>query len=288
MTDTPPARARIAVPLLILALAAPAAADDFVVTFEEDNDKGWTFQGIPYTGIDFLDGNPRPSLSSHCPDGQECVEAVGVEVRALPLESGQVVGDFRARGVSSMGCDAILRSVSIDTPPTPMSLILYSDRGTPTDSNDDLWVWNVGPTSPRPGEGWTPYDFAMPSGSQTLPQGWTAAPDRPLAGDDEWNAVITNVTLAWFYWNKHGAFILPPRVYDAAVDTMRITADLPGQDPCYGDCDGSTGDRVLDFFDFLCFQNIFNAQKPYADCNGDGEFDLFDFLCFTNAFNAGC
>jgi len=276
------------VALLLLSAGAPACGDDFVVTFEEGNDAGWTFQGIPYTAIDFTDGSPRPSLSSHCPDGEGCVEAIGVEVRALPLESGLFVGDFRGRGVTSLGCDAILRSVSIETPPTPMSLILYADMGTPTDSNDDLWVWTVGPTSPQAGESWNAYDFAIPSDSGTLPEGWTAAPDRPLAGDEQWNAVITNVSLVWFYWNKHGSFILPPRVYDAGVDNMRITADLPGEDPCYADCDGSTGENVLDRFDFLCFVNIFNSQKPYADCTGDGQFDLFDFFCFTNSFNAGC
>jgi hypothetical protein len=276
----------VIIPLLIP--AALVGADDFVVTFDEGNDRGWTFQAIPDTAIDAIDGTPRPSLSSACPEGQTCIEAIGVEVRALPLESGQFVGDFRARGVSSIGCDAILRSVSIPTPPTPMSLVLYSDRGTPTDGGDDLWVWHVGPTSPQEGEGWQSYDLAIPSDSPTLPEGWVAAPDRPLEGDEQWNAVITEVTLVWFYWNEHGSFILPPRVYDAGVDNLRITAELPGEDPCYADCDSSTGDRVLDLFDFLCFQNIFISQKPYADCTGDGAFDLFDFLCFTNSFNAGC
>ncbi len=54
---------------------------------------------------------------------------------------------------------------------------------------------------------------------------------------------------------------------------------------CYPDCD-NTG--VLDFFDFLCFQNAFNATDPYADCDQSGLFDFFDFLCFINAFNDGC
>jgi trimeric autotransporter adhesin len=56
-------------------------------------------------------------------------------------------------------------------------------------------------------------------------------------------------------------------------------------DECYPDCND---DGVLDFFDFLCFQNAFLAQDPYADCNNDGVFDFFDFLCFQNEFLAGC
>lgn len=35
-----------------------------------------------------------------------------------------------------------------------------------------------------------------------------------------------------------------------------------GAQPCYPDCDTSTGVGVLDIFDFLCFQNAFAAGCP--------------------------
>lgn len=61
---------------------------------------------------------------------------------------------------------------------------------------------------------------------------------------------------------------------------------------CYADCDTTTGPRVLDVFDFLCFQNRYVHGAPYAcDCDtstGAGVCDVFDFLCFQNAFAAGC
>ncbi len=61
---------------------------------------------------------------------------------------------------------------------------------------------------------------------------------------------------------------------------------------CYADCDKSTGNGVLDIFDFLCFQNSFVLGEPYAcDCDtstGVGVCDVFDFLCFQNAFVVGC
>jgi hypothetical protein len=61
---------------------------------------------------------------------------------------------------------------------------------------------------------------------------------------------------------------------------------------CYADCDTSTGTGTLDIFDFLCFQNAFVANDPYAcDCDtttGTRVCDIFDFLCFQNAFVAGC
>jgi hypothetical protein len=67
---------------------------------------------------------------------------------------------------------------------------------------------------------------------------------------------------------------------------------LYGPVPCYADCDPSTGQRVLDIFDFLCFQNRYSQNDPYAcDCDmstGAGVCDIFDFLCFQNTFAAGC
>ncbi|UYV12763.1 MAG: DUF1028 domain-containing protein [Phycisphaera sp.] len=54
---------------------------------------------------------------------------------------------------------------------------------------------------------------------------------------------------------------------------------------CYADLDG---DGELTIFDFLVFQNAFDAGDLIADCDGSGALDIFDFLCFQNAFGAGC
>jgi hypothetical protein len=59
----------------------------------------------------------------------------------------------------------------------------------------------------------------------------------------------------------------------------------PAPEPCYADCDRN---QELDFFDFLCFQNLFAAGDPRADCDASGALDFFDFLCFQNEFAAGC
>ncbi|MFI4881468.1 MAG: GC-type dockerin domain-anchored protein [Phycisphaerales bacterium JB064] len=55
--------------------------------------------------------------------------------------------------------------------------------------------------------------------------------------------------------------------------------------PCPADFDRD-GDLTL--FDFLAFQNAFDAGDPSADFDGDGDFTLFDFLAFQNAFDTGC
>jgi hypothetical protein len=47
------------------------------------------------------------------------------------------------------------------------------------------------------------------------------------------------------------------------------------------------GDGVLDFFDFLTFQDLFALGDPLADLNGDGVLDFFDFLTFQSFFGDG-
>jgi hypothetical protein len=58
-----------------------------------------------------------------------------------------------------------------------------------------------------------------------------------------------------------------------------------GSAPCRADIDG---DGALTLFDFLAFQNLFDAGDLAADFDGDGSLTLFDFLAFQNAFDAGC
>lgn len=74
------------------------------------------------------------------------------------------------------------------------------------------------------------------------------------------------------------------------VDDVIVTEAGAAQPPtcgvvCYADCDVS---GATDFFDFLCYQNLFAAADARADCDGSGALDIFDFLCFQNEFAAGC
>ncbi len=56
-------------------------------------------------------------------------------------------------------------------------------------------------------------------------------------------------------------------------------------EPCRADIDG---DGELTIFDFLGYQNLFDAGDLAADFDGDGELTIFDFLAFQNEFDAGC
>ena len=60
---------------------------------------------------------------------------------------------------------------------------------------------------------------------------------------------------------------------------------LPSGSTCRADFDG---DGQLTLFDFLAFQNAFDAGDLAADFDGDGILTLFDFLAFQNEFDAGC
>jgi hypothetical protein len=63
---------------------------------------------------------------------------------------------------------------------------------------------------------------------------------------------------------------------------------LSGTVPCYPNCDGSTGTPALNVNDFICFQSLFAAADPYADCNHDATLNVNDFVCFQAQFAAGC
>ncbi|MEQ9096820.1 MAG: GC-type dockerin domain-anchored protein [Phycisphaerales bacterium] len=54
---------------------------------------------------------------------------------------------------------------------------------------------------------------------------------------------------------------------------------------CAADRDG---DGELTIFDFLEFQNQFDAGDAQADLDADGALTIFDFLVFQNRFAAGC
>jgi hypothetical protein len=64
-------------------------------------------------------------------------------------------------------------------------------------------------------------------------------------------------------------------------DVLLVEADAG----CRADLDG---DGSLTIFDFLSFQNLFDAGDPQADFDGDGSLTIFDFLAFQNEFDAGC
>ena len=54
---------------------------------------------------------------------------------------------------------------------------------------------------------------------------------------------------------------------------------------CPPDSDES-GDLTI--FDFLEFQNDWQAGLGFGDYDGDGDLTIYDFLAYQNAFEQGC
>ncbi|MEQ9096622.1 MAG: VCBS repeat-containing protein [Phycisphaerales bacterium] len=78
-----------------------------------------------------------------------------------------------------------------------------------------------------------------------------------------------------------------PDLIAAARDRFRFGI-LYNETPCEGCRADFDGDGALTIFDFLAFQNAFDAGDPRADFDADGELTLFDFLVFLNEFQDGC
>ena len=77
---------------------------------------------------------------------------------------------------------------------------------------------------------------------------------------------------------RHGVFGDPWIIMDDVRTTIAGAI-------CRVDLDG---DGALTIFDFLAYQNLFDAGDLAADFDGDGALTIFDFLVFQNEFDAGC
>lgn len=72
---------------------------------------------------------------------------------------------------------------------------------------------------------------------------------------------------------------------DDLADAVAWVEDTLIGTPCRADMDG---DGSLTIFDFLAYQNLFDAGDLAADFDGDGSLTIFDFLSFQNEFDSGC
>ncbi|MFI4881424.1 MAG: S8 family serine peptidase [Phycisphaerales bacterium JB064] len=88
-----------------------------------------------------------------------------------------------------------------------------------------------------------------------------------------------------FFERGGGAGLIMTMRGSDGVERVVSAGDLSRPIDCPADFDG---DGSLSLFDFLAFQNAFDAGDLSADFDGDGSLTLFDFLAFQNAFDAGC
>ncbi len=206
--------------LLLLAAALPAAATEFVETFEGgSNTGGWSFHG-PNEQIRATGGNPGAHL--HTTDLDTFAPHPGTTLPSI------FSGDLRAAGVSEIGVDLITLHVDFSAEGRPLTLMFISENGTPFDPDDDWAAYTMGSNIPLPGEGWKSYDFDVPSNATSLPPGWRTIPFGPNSPNDpDWNDVITDVASCGFFYGDPEMFFIF-QMWELGLDNPRISYLDPG------------------------------------------------------------
>jgi len=217
--------------LMALATAGMAAAAQVAVTYTETfetgtNEGGWTFG----TGLEYIvdmNGNPGyylrdSALISFTPRAST---SFGV--------ASEFTGDYRARGVSSVGIDLAIASVNGNVASRRMVLILLNDNGTPFDLSDDWGAYTV-TNLPLPPTGvagivgstdilqWVSYDIPVPSNENALPDGWTWISRNSIRNGGGWARLMRDVDHVGFQFGDP-AQLYPLFDWDVALDNPRIT-----------------------------------------------------------------
>lgn len=215
--------------LAIALLAAPAAAAVVTDDFEGGaNMGGWNF--IPAGDVIENDGgNPggwlhSPTLDTFAPI---CDTGWGVDY---------FHGDYVANGVTRISGDFQTLAAMNGTAWYPFALLLRDAGGTIANPEDDVYVYWVDENNvwcPQLGEGWTHYDFAIPSdfvgAPGELPTGWmggsyTSGPDI-FPGDRTWQSVLENVEMVEFWW-FHPAWVGIFTQWEVGADNIEIELNL--------------------------------------------------------------
>ncbi len=183
-------------------------------------------------------------------------------------------------------------------PAAPLTLVLSTNNGTPSDPTDDWAAW-YDPGSqfaPEVGEPWKYISYFIPTLDQAeAPEGWqlmNLGPNAPTVRD--WRVLLRNISEVKVIFGHPGS---PPAggLWIVGVDDVRVEPIMT-EAPCYPNCDGSTNPPILNPNDFQCFLHSFAAgcgptPPCYANCDGSTASPLLtanDFQCYMIKFAAGC
>ena len=250
-------------------LAVPAAATAQTIDFEDlaEGFYGTTFE---HMGITYQDIN---QVSGVFPDGSTFGPQ---EFDELIIEDGTLFyNDFPSWGSP----DKCLTFGSAFVPGDNLSIGRVSSvtmllDAPATSVNMDIAYYENGP--------WGGIVFHLDAISAGQVVGSDTVTISDLGGRDNPTTDMLSITGVAFdelhlYATFGDQFSLPRII----IDDLTLGRDTA----CAADFDG---DGELTLFDFLAFQNAFDAGDASADFDGDGSLTLFDFLAFQNAFDAGC
>ena len=216
---------------LTSALAGPVVAagaqETLVETFEGGTNEGaWTFG----TGNEYLvdlNGNPGSYLRDSSLVSFTPKASTSFGVPSL------FTGDYRARGVVSVGIDLAIAAVNGNVTSRRLTLILLNENGTPGNLEDDWGAYTVTefPIPPAGVAGltgdtdilqWVAYDIPVPSQSGSLPAGWNWINRNMLRPGGGWSRLMRRVDHVGFVFGDP-AQLYPLFNWDVAMDNPRIT-----------------------------------------------------------------
>lgn len=196
---------------------AAAAQVTYIETFEEGaNLSGWSWDRTTLGSVEPSGGNPDGYFRSAL-----------MAVPALFSSAEVFTGDFRARGVGSIGGD--LRTVEFAAPAGFISVSLAHHNGTPTNPFDDTFASFVTSIAApvNPDMGWVSFDVTIPSDATETPAGWILGGVLPqLPPTVSWDTLITNVDEVVISWSDPSQ---PSLLFDVVrgADNLRITYGVP-------------------------------------------------------------
>jgi hypothetical protein len=201
--------------LLALPAAAQQCGNSFVEGFDGFSNVGawgWTgtFQASLSTG-----GNPAWHVRSQ-------IVATPLPVLGTQDRGSYFAGDWRARGVTSIGVDFHAFLADAAQCGRPLTLRLSSDAGTPGVPADDRSVLfsSLDPV-PCPGSGWRSYAVDVPSQATLLPPGWKVERAGGLLPAQVWDALVQDVTqVQWLIGDP--ALAYPTTKWQLGADNARI------------------------------------------------------------------
>ncbi|MHC4822615.1 MAG: hypothetical protein ACYTEP_01190 [Planctomycetota bacterium] len=206
-------------PACALLCALPLSAQGSEVDDFEGglNNANWTFGVIPADVIEPTGGSPNGWLHNSQID-------MFTAILQSDTTTGPWVGDYRATGVSRIHLDAQTLGAVFGAGGRQMSILLRDTKGTP-DVNDDDYAYSKGPLVPQIGDGWSHYNFEIPSQStDAVPQGWVGGwvgGGQSFRPGIDWNDVITSVDVVEIWWMDPSLFAIF-QTWDVGVDNLTI------------------------------------------------------------------
>ncbi|OAB61299.1 hypothetical protein AY599_23350 [Leptolyngbya valderiana BDU 20041] len=220
-----------------------------------------TFVGaVTNRGYGQLTGTSTPPINLRADDGWSIEEGVTDLIDSVPFASGEawvLIEDWEGRDIED----------SLEPNRWEVSALVgtsYADEFV-----DGLYVWTDVGFDLEPGN--LNGDSIVDLLDQELLRDWVYANDGDAIDADG---------------QKNGEVRLADPPYDFALFDLDGDGVVRHQDlAVYGLRADLNDDGVLDIFDFLAFQNLFDAGDLRADFDLSETLDIFDFLAFQNAFD---